>query len=214
MIKPCPTQLQYPNTTSDSCIFLPTISLELGQVNSELLSSGINRSVLVDGLNSLGAQSEADGPSHVIRVEALPLQIDLLDLVDALVREGDDARLAVGRLPEEVAGALAHDEGGPRRGRGRGRAGGDVEGGAGEGGRRGDDQGQEEGGDGGPHGCSVMVVGIVHRWWRRQASDFQLFSARCLVKALAGGGGGLSGKCVSGESVIRPWNSAFRMFAH
>jgi hypothetical protein len=32
--------------------------------------------------------------------------------VNVLVREGDDTRLAIGRLPEEVACAFAHDEGG------------------------------------------------------------------------------------------------------
>ena len=61
------------------------INLELGQVDSELLSSGINGPILVHSLNTLCAQSETNITSQIIRVEPLPLQINLLNLMDTLV---------------------------------------------------------------------------------------------------------------------------------
>mmetsp|Transcript_10864 Transcript_10864/g.20195 ORF Transcript_10864/g.20195 Transcript_10864/m.20195 type:complete len:148 (-) Transcript_10864:123-566(-) len=125
--------------------------LVLGEVHSELLRRGINSSVFIDCLDSLRAQSKAHPASQIIRVKPLPLQIHLLDLVNALVRECNDAGLAVGGLAEEVALSLPHDEGGAAAGLGSGGDTADLEGGAGEGGGCGDDQGQEEGGDSGSH---------------------------------------------------------------
>ena len=143
------------------------VFLVLRQIYPELLRGGVDRTVLDDGLDPLRAQSQADLTTQVIREESLPLQVHLLNLVDVLVRESDDAGLSVGRLPEEVARPFPHDEGGARRRRGCGGGGAvENEGSACEGGGRGNDQGQEEGGDGGSHGgCySVSIRGSVDRW--------------------------------------------------
>jgi hypothetical protein len=61
-------------------------------------------------LDPLRAQLQAHLTAEAVRLESLPLQLHLLDLVDVLVREGDDARLAVGGLPKEVAHPFLHDE--------------------------------------------------------------------------------------------------------
>ena len=145
--------------TLDDCLsVIPNNHSELGQIHSELLSRGIDRSVLIHGLDPLAAQSQTDPTSQIIGVEPLPLQIHLLNLVDALVREGDDAGLAVGGLSEEVARPLPHDEGGARRLGGGGGGASQLEGGAREGGRCGDDQGDEKGGDGGSHGERLEMM--------------------------------------------------------
>ena len=64
------------------------------------------------------------------------MQIHLLDLVNTMMREGNDAGFAVGGFTEEVAGTFAHDEGRLLGGGGGGGAS-DLEWCAGKGGRRG-----------------------------------------------------------------------------
>eukprot|EP00579_Thalassiosira_antarctica_P025655 CAMPEP_0202008862 /NCGR_PEP_ID=MMETSP0905-20130828/14910_1 /ASSEMBLY_ACC=CAM_ASM_000554 /TAXON_ID=420261 /ORGANISM="Thalassiosira antarctica, Strain CCMP982" /LENGTH=136 /DNA_ID=CAMNT_0048567187 /DNA_START=103 /DNA_END=513 /DNA_ORIENTATION=+ len=128
------------------------MQLVLGEVHSKFLGRGINSSILVHSLDSLRAQSQTNATSQTVRVESLPLQIHLLDLVDALVGEGNDASLAVRRFAEEVALSLSHDEGGACGLVGGLGGAGEYEGGAGEGGGGGDNQGEEEGGDSGFHG--------------------------------------------------------------
>ena len=132
------------------------MQLVLGEVHSKFLGRGVNSSILVHGLDSLRAQSQTNATSQTIGIKPLPLQIHLLDLVDALVGECDDTSLAVRRFAEEIAFSLSHDEGGACGLVGGLGGAGEYEGGAGEGGGGGDDQGQEEGGDSGFHDDTVF----------------------------------------------------------
>lgn len=83
-------------------------SLEFSQINFELLGSGIHRSHLVDGLDSLGRNSHSNLSSKLVREETLPLQVDLLNLLDSLMRECNNTRLTVGCLAQQVADTSSH----------------------------------------------------------------------------------------------------------
>lgn len=85
--------------------------LILCQVNTKFLGSSVNGPILIHSLNSLSTQSHPNPSAQLIRIKPLPLQIDLLHLVNAFVREGNDTGFAVCRFAEEVAGSFAHDEG-------------------------------------------------------------------------------------------------------
>lgn len=82
--------------------------LKLGQVNTEFLGCRINASHLVDRLDALGGNTESDVAFEFFREESLPLQVDLLHLLDALVRKGDHASLTVGSLSEQIAHSGSH----------------------------------------------------------------------------------------------------------
>lgn len=82
--------------------------LELGKVQTELLGSGIDTSVLGDSLHSLGGEAKLDVAAELVGVVSLGLEVDVLDLLVALVGEGNDAGLTVGTLAEEVADTGTH----------------------------------------------------------------------------------------------------------
>ena len=84
------------------------IHLELGKVQTELLGSGINTSVLGDSLHSLGGEAKLDVAAELVGEVSLGLEVDVLDLLVALVGEGNDAGLTVGTLAEEVADTGTH----------------------------------------------------------------------------------------------------------
>ena len=82
--------------------------LKLLQVQFEFLGSGIDRSDLVDSLNSLGGDTKLDLSAELLGVEPLLLKVDMLYLLDALVRESDNTGLAVGRLAEQITDTCPH----------------------------------------------------------------------------------------------------------
>ena len=84
------------------------IYLELGKVQTELLGSGIDTSVLGDSLHSLGGEAKLDVAAELVGVVSLGLEVDVLDLLVALVGEGNDAGLTIGTLAEEVADTGTH----------------------------------------------------------------------------------------------------------
>ena len=84
------------------------VPLELGEIDIELLGGGIDVPVLIHGLHPLGGEAELDVAPQLVREVPLGLEVDVLDLLVAGVREGDDAGLAVRALPEQVAHAGAH----------------------------------------------------------------------------------------------------------
>lgn len=82
--------------------------LELGKINAKLLGGSINVSVLVDGLDSLGGKAHPNLATQLLRVEPLPLEVDLLHLLDASVREGHHTSLSVGLLSEQITHTSPH----------------------------------------------------------------------------------------------------------
>lgn len=72
------------------------VSLEFFQIHLKLFGSLINASELIDSLDALGRNAQPDVAVQVFRKEPLPLQVNILNLVDALVGEGHDTSLAVG----------------------------------------------------------------------------------------------------------------------
>lgn len=88
------------------CLFLV-----LGQIYIELLGGSIDASHFVDGLDALGRKAESDLSVEVFREESLPLQVDLLDLLDSLVGKGDHTGLTVGSLSEQIANSGSHFHG-------------------------------------------------------------------------------------------------------
>jgi hypothetical protein len=85
-------------------------NLELLEIDFKLLGRGINAAHFVNGLDSLGADTKTNITLQVFGKESLPLQVDVLDLLDTLVRKGNDASLTVGCLAQQVADACPHDE--------------------------------------------------------------------------------------------------------
>ena len=92
-------------------ILLNSITLELFQIDVELLGGGIDSSHLVYRLDSLCGKSKLDVAVKVLGEESLGLKVDLLNLVDALVGEGDNTGFAVGFLSEQVADTSSHFHG-------------------------------------------------------------------------------------------------------
>ena len=86
-----------------------TNNLELGQINFELLGSGIDTTHFVHCLDSLSRQTQSNITVQVFREESLPLKVDFLDLLDALVRESHHTSLTVWLLSEQIAHSCAHD---------------------------------------------------------------------------------------------------------
>ncbi len=87
------------------------ITLEFGKIDIELFGGRIDSSQLVHRLDSLGGKSELDVAVQGIGEESLGLEVDMLNLLDALVREGNDTGLSVGLLSEQVADAGSHFHG-------------------------------------------------------------------------------------------------------
>lgn len=86
-----------------------TSNLELGQIKIELLRSLIDASELDNGLDALGTNAKAHIAVELFGEESLPLQIDLLDLLDASVGKCNNTGLTIGRLSQQVADARSHN---------------------------------------------------------------------------------------------------------
>lgn len=94
-----------------SLLLSTKITLEFGKIDIELFGGRIDSSHLVHRLDSLCGKSELDVAVQGLGEESLGLEVDLLDLLDALVREGNNAGLSVGLLSEQVADAGSHFHG-------------------------------------------------------------------------------------------------------
>jgi len=99
---------QTSKTPKANILFFYIKYLEFGQIDIKLFGRLVDASHLVDGLDGLGAHTQAHVAVELFREEALPLQIDVLDLLDAFVRKGDDAGLTVGSLTQQIADTCSH----------------------------------------------------------------------------------------------------------
>ena len=89
-------------------VWYELLHLELLEVNIELLGCLINSSHLIHSLDSFGTDAKFDIAVEFFGEEALGLKINMLDLLDALVRESDYTGLTVGGLSQQVADSCPH----------------------------------------------------------------------------------------------------------
>jgi len=96
-----------------------SFNLELCQIDIELFGGSVDSSQLVYRLDSLCGKSKLDAAVQVLGEELLGLKVDMLDLLDTLVREGNNAGTSVGCLSEQVADTGSHFHGSGARARGK-----------------------------------------------------------------------------------------------
>ena len=86
------------------------VTLELLEVDPELRRRHINiPPVLLHGLDPLRAEPHADSALEGGRDVLLGLEVNVLDLLDALVGESHDTGLAVGALAKEIADTASRE---------------------------------------------------------------------------------------------------------
>ena len=85
-----------------------SLFLKLVEIHIVFLGRGINASILVDSLNGLGRKTQSDLTSQFLGKETLLLQVDVLNLLDALVRKCHDTSLTIGRLARQVTNTGSH----------------------------------------------------------------------------------------------------------